>query len=1104
MKEIITRKILALFSIILLFSISFSTSFAQISDEWWENHVDWVSTQLADPNESVRQLGIDSLNKVKPNEAIGLIPLFIEKLKETDSAKKRANIRNGLKILKDKVGSDDSLIPDLINLMVEENEVGTIASTILISYGVKTFPALFEIIGNKYQSAKMRREAAYIISMNGDLSKVQDADLFEKQLTELRGFFHSEKDDEVKFWLAVILAKNKNEPKSVYQELLKKIEGSDPAKRREAAYAIEKIAAHVEIDSQRLFGIFSREKERFDYAKNDYDEWHSLFANASDKDSGFSYNNEKADNQYVYKVVNSAFTRAALARTLAICEEDKEKVSDILFKMLEEPSLTVKNHQAAAPYSYYIDYGSQGADILPAFKYVGGFAVPQIMKKSNDNPDYRMRSTLIRAITYIGEPAKFTIPFLINQFDKKDESYFLRTEIVNALGKVGSAKPDTVIPKLIAIHKSRNLKLDFQASEALASVATQLALNNKIEFIPLLEDAQAEVATNDNEEVKKNADTVKLSIEKLDIAWWEQNFWTPLKNNFIFLLPILFFLILLIICLLLFWVRPRYLFEINQRIANIPLDTRVFALGILNTPLRYALIIGFFHYKPRVLDAWLNEYITNTKTVFFKRKTIKERENHINVPIELNDEKKDSLKLNDLKPLFKEPITFLKVLGDGGIGKTSMACIIARWALEANRDERLSTHYMLPVIIEQGNELLTGSGGNNVEEIIKQQIGRYAMQTKPLSSELIHNLIGHKRILIIVDGFSEMTDTVREKILNDLAVLAANNVILTSRRNEDSGDSETATIKPVKIGGKFLSSFFESYLDIKGVKEEFKDDHFILCDKLLLLINDNEVTPLFVKLFADLQIQAQHSARKGASLSNIPKNVPEEEYSPQNIPDLVLYYINCLNREFDSKKKTDENKINNETVQDIAKIIAWQCLKNTLTPSLSKKNEIIEHLEKELEKRKWKLPDVELPISHLEKNLNLIRQIGVSREDIRFMIDPLAEYLASMYFTEMLGKDDIKWKIFISALKKNKQLSERIIGFIYALQDCCSTKYKNSISEFVPKEMAKAAGIKLANKKKQNSQRRANRIIQDLKLVDSNEFVIIKDEISSLEKQLTY
>ncbi|HAA27640.1 MAG TPA: hypothetical protein DCE56_08170, partial [Cyanobacteria bacterium UBA8553] len=93
----------------------------------------------------------------------------------------------------------------------------------------------------------------------------------------------------------------------------------------------------------------------------------------------------------------------------------------------------------------------------------------------------------------------------------------------------------------------------------------------------------------------------------------------------------------------------------------------------------------------------------------------------------------------------------LLIQGEGGAGKTSLACQIAQWGM----DKKLSNHAILPVLLEQ--EL------SEQEPLLDVIQGRLQDLTnaKEISSELLENLLRQKRILVIVDRLSEMGKATR-------------------------------------------------------------------------------------------------------------------------------------------------------------------------------------------------------------------------------------------------------------------------------------------------------------------------------------------------------
>ena len=76
----------------------------------------------------------------------------------------------------------------------------------------------------------------------------------------------------------------------------------------------------------------------------------------------------------------------------------------------------------------------------------------------------------------------------------------------------------------------RRLNLDAQAAKALGKIALALSRKDDTKSIELLENAQAEISTNDKPEIVHNALLIGKLIKQLELSWREQNIYKPLKN----------------------------------------------------------------------------------------------------------------------------------------------------------------------------------------------------------------------------------------------------------------------------------------------------------------------------------------------------------------------------------------------------------------------------------------------------------------------------------------------------------------------------------------------------------------------------------------------
>lgn len=178
------------------------------------------------------------------------------------------------------------------------------------------------------------------------------------------------------------------------------------------------------------------------------------------------------------------------------------------------------------------------------------------------------------------------------------------------------------------------------------------------------------------------------------------------------------------------------------------------------------------------------------------------------------------------------------------------------------------------------------------------------------------------RVLVIVDRMSELSDATRREIRPGHPDFPANALIVTSRVKENLDNVPKTLMRPMRIEGNRLSSFLEAYLTQCNKRDIFADsEYFDTCSQLSKMVGQHNVTVLLAKLYAE-QIIAHKSGITDTHL-------------PDNIPDLMLSYLNELNRDH------NPNELDNPTVHQDAKVTAWECLKYTFRPAPVKRDTLL-------------------------------------------------------------------------------------------------------------------------------------------------------------------
>jgi HEAT repeat protein len=684
-------------------------------------------------------------------------------------------------------------------------------------------------------------------------------------------------------------------------------------------------------------------------------------------------------------------------------------------------------------------------------------AVPSLVELLGDEAEF-VRSSAAFALGGIGRDAKAGIPALINAL--KDPDVAVRRQAPESLAEIGP-EAKVAIPALVDALRDPDEGVREYAAVAMADLSSSLNDAKETDAIGLLKTAHEALAQSREEGVNKHADTVKRSIGYLEllgrgqVGQWFLNH--PVLTGIFSL-----YALLLLTCLTLLWRRPLWLLKINEALspyADVKLP--LLATG-LNFPLRQVILVGFFHYHPRVLDAWVAQHVATARRAFSRRQTVEARQVYAPAPVALGEDVLHDVTVTRFRPLFTKNVACLLIHGEGGSGKTSIACLLARWAMEEDEGRRLRReHLMLPVLIEQDAELQAGGDREEFLKIINTQLRVLVDGREHLPAGMLINLLKRQRVLIIVDGISEMSESFRQVITSAVTAVPANAVIVTSRNEEPLGGMPRASIRPLKIRVARLMVFVDAYLGGRGKRELFEDEEYLDAGQQLLSIaGERGITPLLAKLFLDQLI----AGKEGGTGDDL----------PDNVPDLMLKYLTTISR---GPSLSPDVRV----IIGAAKAVAWECLKEHYRPVAARRDDAHAALTGDA--------DPSRVLDHLEERLRIIETAGVARDRIRFALDPLCEYLAGLHLVETLGDSEGSWLDFLSRVDDQGD-PELIKGFLLAVRDCCTAAGANTrVLDQVAAELAKRVGIDVADKHKLRIERRARRLLRDLKLPDAEDRV---------------
>jgi HEAT repeat protein len=509
----------------------------------------------------------------------------------------------------------------------------------------------------------------------------------------------------------------------------------------------------------------------------------------------------------------------------------------------------------------------------------------------------------------------------------------------------------------------------------------------------------------------------------------------------------------------------------------------------LRSVCRPLLFVWVFEYRDRVIDAWVAQHVQSARKAFGELPTVQDRSIHVPTPVEFDPVNGRKSTLPELSPqslreTFGQNPTRLLLLADGGSGKTSTACQIAKWAMSASASENLGGHRMLPVLIEQelGDDSFRGTILKRLADLIGDEV----------PPQLFEHLLSRQRLLVIFDRFSEMSDETQENVIDALSNNAGSSIgslLVTSRNKKELEVCEWTVVEPLFIKGNQLSSFMEGYLAKRETRGLFDDAEFFdLCRRLSLMVGEREITALFGKLYAE-QLISTKSERTDAIVSG-----------PDSIPNLMKTHLKGLH------KQQADPPFRIDRVQRASEKIAWVCLRKSFRPgtvtwelaleALSNDNQLLEYLVDDRGSQSEPSAMGESMVPGSSRQIGLIQRVGEHKNHVRFILDPMAEYLAGLHLVETeIRNDQGQWLDFLKDAEENNP--EKIKGFLLAVRDCCLAA-EVDVPDHVPHELAKLAGLNIHEIEQHQREQRIRRNVANLDLPAAEDRIAAAEALGNI------
>ncbi|MEZ2228183.1 MAG: HEAT repeat domain-containing protein [Microcoleus sp.] len=947
-----------------------------------------------------------STSTTNPKEIASLI----EKLKTNDKKELDATIKKLVKI-------GEPAIPALIEALQDQNLlVRRSAAQVLKQIAGPAIPALAKALKNS--DADVRSGGASALGIIG-----AEAKTVAPQLVPLL----KDSDAKVRKSAASALDNIGVEAKTAVPQLIPLLQDSDPKVRRSAAYVLGNIGVEAKTAVPQLIPLLKDSDPK-------------VRSSAADALGNIGAEAKTAVSQLFPLLKDSdANVRSSAASALGNIGVEAKTAVPQLIPLLQDSDPKVRRSAAyvlgnigveaktAVPQLIALLQDSDPKVPSSAASALGNIgaeaktAVSQLFPLLKDS-DANVRSSAAYALGRIGAQAQKVVLEIVPLLQDSDAN--VRRSAADALGNIG-AEAKTAVSQLFPLLQDSQTKVRSSAAYALESIA--LSLQEKAKTLTLTELNQA--VSNLDSALKILAEpkahfsqrtiaNIRVYIKELKAEQSERLFVKSiLQNPYVWGTGI--YLLLLFGT---FAIRPLWLPRIYEILKQIG-----FKIPLLGTDVSLGFLL-FLKYHPRVLDAWVTAHIQATQKEFQKLETVHDMEIFVPIRVELNNNKTMStLKGKDLQPTFAQKRGCLLIWEEGGAGKTSLACQIGKWAMSDRPEERICNHRMLPVLIEEELNIKVAEGKQPLIEAIRGKLQDLTDTAEPIYEELLEQLLKQRRILVIVDHLSEMSEHTQTAIRPGMPDFYVNALLVTSRLEEPLDLVTKTAIKPLRIAGNRLSSFMESYLSQRQKRDLFSDTEFLNnCIQLSTIAGDRNITVLLAKLYADQLI----AKKEGATDGNLPNNIAE----------LMLQYLNQLNR------SVTEDKFSDSTVHKDAKIIAWECLKPkpTYCPAAANRQNAIDALGEE---------NAESRLKYLEEKLSIIQTIGVAHDKIRFALAPLSEYLAALYLLDINGNDESKWQDFLK-VADSQNSPEGIKGFMLAVKDCYLDRIPGAKdTDFLPQEI---------------------------------------------------
>jgi len=530
----------------------------------------------------------------------------------------------------------------------------------------------------------------------------------------------------------------------------------------------------------------------------------------------------------------------------------------------------------------------------------------------------------------------------------------------------------------------------------------------------LINEGFNQISRSDIDKIRDKWEGYRIDVEDDNVA---EIAWRWIYNNATVVASAGYLVGFTLVWAVIYWWRPRYLLIANRamRKVEIPLPNFEFLKGLGSKPAGLVTLATWWEFMPRVLDDWIRSRESQITTAFENLATVRKSGPYYVVPMEVDGEAIDDANSKDREDRLAARLAAIfdasravVIAGEGGLGKTSLACWIGARAIRdssANNPDksrpRIFPHPIIPILLDSDF-----TKGASLFSIVHAKIAD--MVAEEIVEDQVRAMIRANRLLVIVDGFTERQSPTQQTLRELDPRLRFRRMVMTSRSIEPLGQMPLAIVIPQRLAGSAIANFLQVY-----VKQSLDNERFYAaCVRISRLTRNAMVTPLFVALYGRMLLQTPSRIRN--------------EKPPRNVPELIIAYIIAVNDSILPAKRAASE------VLTAAKVACWVCMLPDFIPGERDKASLLSSPSS----RQMSL-DADWVV-YLEQRIQVLVHAG--GDMVKISQDPVAEYLAAMFLVEHGDQPDdptdpaakARWLMF---LELAESAHEKMLGFLSALRD---------------------------------------------------------------------